>query len=547
MTDSWPAEGEPGSLTVADLLDLPVLRAACVLAGAAGLGAQVTGIGIADPATLAVTELQPGQVLLLTSPNDGHASVQQARWEHLIDVIVVRAKAAQTAAILLPPGTGELSSATQRLAERLGVPLLLRTVDHAGGADLEVAVELRCATRDVEAAERARLLRLATLPADRPRLPVDVVAALDEVTGGRSSVVSARRGLLAGPAVPVGVRAKLSSVDTPTVFGVGGIFGEVLTGGGEVAVVLPVWAMGEGTRGWAVVCRSVSGQRWADLTMRALGLVRGDLVAWLAVDQFEAEREASLRATVLTEIVEQAEGLSPVVARRAESVGWRLSGWHVGLYIRLDGAGRINSWTVDAVLARLSARGIEAGPAVERSDGWVAWMTTASPPSPQRLRAAVAVVREELVTLAPVLAGAKVVVGVGSARRDAPGIAKSVMEAREAALISGSDADAVTVHVVQDLGASSILLGWYGSPAFTDLAREVLGPLVEAEDPQLLATLAAYLERSCSTAHTARALGVHRNTVAHRLARVEKLLGISLAHPDTRLALQLALRADHDR
>lgn len=38
-------------------------------------------------------------------------------------------------------------------------------------------------------------------------------------------------------------------------------------------------------------------------------------------------------------------------------------------------------------------------------------------------------------------------------------------------------------------------------------------------------------------------LGVHRNTVAARIARIEQLLGVDLSRLDERLALHLASRA----
>lgn len=39
-----------------------------------------------------------------------------------------------------------------------------------------------------------------------------------------------------------------------------------------------------------------------------------------------------------------------------------------------------------------------------------------------------------------------------------------------------------------------------------------------------------------------RALGIHRNAVGQRIARAEWILGTALHQPETRLALQLALR-----
>jgi DNA-binding PucR family transcriptional regulator len=55
-------------------------------------------------------------------------------------------------------------------------------------------------------------------------------------------------------------------------------------------------------------------------------------------------------------------------------------------------------------------------------------------------------------------------------------------------------------------------------------------------------TLRTYLELESSVSSTAAALGIHRNTVTHRINRIEQLLATSLARADERLVLQLACR-----
>ncbi|MER5394466.1 helix-turn-helix domain-containing protein [Saccharopolyspora sp. NPDC002686] len=55
--------------------------------------------------------------------------------------------------------------------------------------------------------------------------------------------------------------------------------------------------------------------------------------------------------------------------------------------------------------------------------------------------------------------------------------------------------------------------------------------------------MAAYLDAESSIAETAAVLGVHRNTVAARIERIERLLAVDLHHRDERLALHLACRA----
>lgn len=73
------------------------------------------------------------------------------------------------------------------------------------------------------------------------------------------------------------------------------------------------------------------------------------------------------------------------------------------------------------------------------------------------------------------------------------------------------------------------------------ISRELgalLGP--DAATARLRETLGCYLDLMCSVEATARELGVHRNTVRYRLARIAQQLG----HPieDRRLELDLALR-----
>ncbi|MCP2635180.1 PucR family transcriptional regulator [Microbacterium sp. HD4P20] len=60
--------------------------------------------------------------------------------------------------------------------------------------------------------------------------------------------------------------------------------------------------------------------------------------------------------------------------------------------------------------------------------------------------------------------------------------------------------------------------------------------------PVLLATTRAHLASGRHAEHTARALGVHRNTVRQRIAAAEQLLGVDLADPDVSAELWLALR-----
>jgi purine catabolism regulator len=77
-------------------------------------------------------------------------------------------------------------------------------------------------------------------------------------------------------------------------------------------------------------------------------------------------------------------------------------------------------------------------------------------------------------------------------------------------------------------------------------ARELLGPLAERESTrsrELLETLAALLARNMNLSTTAAHMFFHYNTVRHRLARLQELMGDRLETPAGRLALSLSVGA----
>ncbi|SEC33192.1 DNA-binding transcriptional regulator, PucR family [Amycolatopsis tolypomycina] len=76
-------------------------------------------------------------------------------------------------------------------------------------------------------------------------------------------------------------------------------------------------------------------------------------------------------------------------------------------------------------------------------------------------------------------------------------------------------------------------------------ASRALAPLValdEAGDRSLVLTLRTWLAHHGGWEPTAAELGVHRNSVRHRIAQVERALDVDLADPETRMRLWFALR-----
>ena len=79
-------------------------------------------------------------------------------------------------------------------------------------------------------------------------------------------------------------------------------------------------------------------------------------------------------------------------------------------------------------------------------------------------------------------------------------------------------------------------------------AQRRLAPVLEHDrrrKAKLLPTLEAYLAHGGRKAETARALHLERQSLYHRLGRIQELLGEDLDDEDTRLGLHLALRALH--
>jgi hypothetical protein len=94
------------------------------------------------------------------------------------------------------------------------------------------------------------------------------------------------------------------------------------------------------------------------------------------------------------------------------------------------------------------------------------------------------------------------------------------------------------------LPAYQLLGNLHNLPDGLRQANELLAPILvgrAAVQDERVATLRTVLE-STSLGEAAARLGVHRNTIAYRVARLEALGGWDLADPDLRLALGLAAR-----
>jgi PucR C-terminal helix-turn-helix domain/GGDEF-like domain len=136
---------------------------------------------------------------------------------------------------------------------------------------------------------------------------------------------------------------------------------------------------------------------------------------------------------------------------------------------------------------------------------------------------------------------AHLVAGVGAARSDLAEARSSWREARLATRVVQAVPALRPIGVWPELGIYRLL----GCGQESALASAVLDPavlrLLDHRDPDLRDTAVTYLDQAGNVQQTAATLSVHRQTVYHRLQRIERVTGLDLTRGDQRLLLHLGL------
>ncbi len=97
-----------------------------------------------------------------------------------------------------------------------------------------------------------------------------------------------------------------------------------------------------------------------------------------------------------------------------------------------------------------------------------------------------------------------------------------------------------------DLSVHRLLFQLEDHPELSAFCTETLGALIQydkAHNSSLIQTLAAYFAHHGNLSQTAEALFIHRNTLQYRMDRIAEISGFDLDNSETRLAVQLALKA----
>jgi len=138
------------------------------------------------------------------------------------------------------------------------------------------------------------------------------------------------------------------------------------------------------------------------------------------------------------------------------------------------------------------------------------------------------------------------VVGVGAPAMALREARRSLLDAREVADVALRHPDGRAFYRLPDLRLRGLLHLLRDDARLRSFADRELGPLLEydvAHGTSLLTDLACYLEAGGNKAVAAQRAHLARPTFYQRLRVIERVLGVSLAEPESRLSLHAALLA----
>lgn len=446
-------------------------------------------------------------------------SLDRSDWH--LDALINRAATSGAGAVLLE-GTAPLWRSTQALASRFHLPVL-------GSDDPLVAYDrFRQVTgrRQVYRAETT-LEALFRVSMAGPRAE-DVIAEIARLVRAPVALVDSAGTVIAGDH-EIAQRLR----DHADHLRLMRRFQDSLLTVNEGVIVVKVAEI-PGTRVWLAAYLADGDVDGSDEASRILSVAVPFIEKRLAVSMIGLEQDARRQESLLGDL--NSGVLTDDVRRRAVALGWELDGWHTGVQMRAsDDDSQL--YRRPEVLAAFHSEGLKPV-VVEVHGGWSAWFTATSEPSAREVAELATRIRRVHHNLA---AQMPIQTGVGRPHMGPGGIAETLGEAGDAARLARSRPETGYFLHVDRLGLAQLLLAWTRTDTFQPAARALLEPLANGSG-DLLATLTTYLDCESNIAETAAVLGVHRNTVASRVHRIQETLRVDLASPNERLALHLACR-----
>lgn len=508
-------------IPVAEFLPLLGSRAVVLAGPVTGRVSVVRGVA-GSPAEVGRTITDADDAVVLLSPLE--------RFDARFDVLLRRAATSGVPLLVVAPedDAPPMGAGTAALADRLGVTVV-------GAADpwaASVRLHELIGTGDAPAARAA--LAAARVGLDAGPALEDLFTRLEAELGHALRFLDASGRALRGAAVApstAALLARTSGTSEPV---------WASDDQGETVVAVPV-PTGIGARAWLAVGLTAPLRAERATVATALRVAAVATGHRLVLTRLDDERDARYRMAMLDDLRAADGAPAPALVQRTIAAGWRLDAWHVG--IRLVAA-RGSGEAVDAVALRGAVESAFAThdltvTVVEQADGWALWTSADEELDQAAVAALAAGARAAQNTLRQAV---DTNVGVGSVHAGPAGLLRTLGEAGDAVRLAAARPESGWFVHVDRLGLAQLLLAWTQTDTFLPAAEQLLAPL-ERGGGALRETLAAYLDAESSIAETAAVLGVHRNTVADRIDRVERRLRVDLSDPETRLALHLATRA----
>jgi hypothetical protein len=301
-------------------------------------------------------------------------------------------------------------------------------------------------------------------------------------------------------------------------------------------VALPV-GTGIGPRAWIGVVLEGKARSERATVLAALRVASVVIGHRLMLTRLVDERDARYRTSMLEELRSTVSSTpAPSLVQRSIAAGWRLDEWHIGVRLVASNVDDFVALRPD-VEAAFAQQDLDVE-VVEQLDGWAVWLSMPTEPGPALVRDVASRIRQAQLALHSTVDSN---VGVGSVQAGPAGLVRTLGEAGDAARVAAGRPESGHFVHVDRLGLAQLLLAWTQTDTFLPAAHQLLAPLGQSSG-DLLRTLNLYLDAESSLSETAAILGVHRNTVADRIGRIERLLGVDLGDAETRLALHLAVR-----
>ncbi len=483
------------TITVREVLTLPVLRGTFVVAGHGGLEHAVTGINVMEVPDIE-SFVKAGELLLTTA---------YPLREHPEDLGGLVRTLARLGLAGLAVKTGryleKLPDEALAIADELDFPVML-VAEHTSFNEVIGAV-------------------LAVVLIEYGAEPADAEAIRERLTG----VALAGGGLVEIARTLAGALGRRVVIVDPD--------GAELGAGGDETTAEGRWAfpitVGGTERGRIVVHggdEPTLGQR---RLIRQACFAAGMHIAQ-AVASLELDRQ--MRVLFLEELLTGKPIEESLVRERSRLFGWDFGPHHVVVIARMSNE------LSDAAVARATEAGLERGAvAWARGQEAVAIVPAASMPAD-------ATGWPRITRWSETLSGAgagRVTVATGSVAESVSQLAASHTAARAALAIAHSTGRTDVRY--DHLGLERVILS-VPDDLLAELVDHELGPLIAADaatGSELCATLEMFLGTG-NAADAARRLFIHYNTMKHRMARVSDLIAADLHDPRARLKLAFALQ-----